>query len=231
MSKILRFKGANAPKYRFTNKTATAAEILLYGPIGRDMFGEGISAKAFDKQLKALGNPRSIELRIDSPGGSVFEGRTIYTRLAQHRARINVRIDGVAASAASFIAMAGDEIHIAEGGFFMIHDASAITMGNKEEHRKTLALLETVDDTILQTYVARTGLSAKQIREWMAAEKWFTGAEAKEFGFADEIMENKKIAACAYPDAFRNLPKQIDPRVIRVAAAREKMKGILENVQ
>ncbi len=231
MNKILRHPGARAPRFKFQNKAANAAEILIYGPIGQDFYGDGITAKSFDNQLKKLGNVRSIDLRIDSPGGSVFDGRTIYTRLVQHRAKINVYIDGVAASAASFIAMAGDNISIAEGGFFMIHDASAVTVGNKKKHEETLALLRTVDDTILQTYVARTGLSAKQIEEWMSDEKWFTGKEAVENRFADDLMENKKVAACAYPSAFRNLPPQLDPHKRRIAEGREKLQGILSNVE
>ena len=105
----------------------------MYGPIGEDFFGEGISAKNFASQLKELGAVRTIDLHIDSPGGSVTDARTIYTLLVEHKATINVKIDGFAASAASFIAMAGDEVAIAEGGFFMIHEARGITRGTANE--------------------------------------------------------------------------------------------------
>lgn len=215
-------------RYEFRNKTANSAEITLYGPIGEDFFGEGISAKRFTQELKGLGNVRNIDLHIDSPGGSVTDARVIYTRLVEHSAKITVKIDGYAASAASFIAMAGDDIQIAEGGFFMIHNARGISIGDAAEMEKTAALLRAVTDTIAQTYVARTAKSKKKIKDWMDAETWFNGSEAVSEGFADSLMANKQMVACSWPDQFRNLPKGLRPRAAKIATLKSRARTLLE---
>ncbi len=102
--------------YRVVNRGKDSAEIYLYGAIGGDWMGEGITAKQFADDLKALGPVKKIDLRINSEGGSVFDGKAMYSLLNAHSANITVHVDGLAASAASFIAMAGDTIEIAEGG-------------------------------------------------------------------------------------------------------------------
>lgn len=211
------------PKFEFKNKTANTGEVMIYGPIGEDYFGEGISGKTFAKELKALGNVRTIDLRVDSPGGSVTDARTIYTLLAEHPAKVNVFIDGYAASAASFISMAGDEISIAEGGFFMIHEARGVARGTADDMARAATLLKTISDTIAQTYVARTGQSKAQVAKWMAAETWFTGAEAVAAGFATKLMENKRITACAYPSEFKNLPIALRPTAVRARQVKARL--------
>jgi ATP-dependent Clp protease protease subunit len=118
----------SASGYRMVARGTDRAEIYLYGTVGADWFGEGVTAKQFAADLKGLGKVKTIDLRINSDGGSVFEGKTIYSLLAEHPAKVITRIDGLAASIASLIAMAGDEIHIAEGGFVMIHNAWTFTM-------------------------------------------------------------------------------------------------------
>jgi ATP-dependent Clp protease protease subunit len=117
----------------------------------------------FADDLKALGNVKTIDLRINSEGGSVFDGKAMYTQLVEHKAKVITHIDGLAASAASFIAMAGDEIEIAEGGFVMIHNAWLFAMGDARELRRTADLLDTVNGTIIDVYVARTKGDRKAI--------------------------------------------------------------------
>jgi ATP-dependent protease ClpP protease subunit len=118
-----------------------APRSMLYGVIGEiylyDWFGDGVTAKQFADDLKALGNVKTIDLRINSEGGSVFDGKAMYSLLNEHKAKIIVHIDGLAASAASFVAMAGDEIEIAEGGFVMIHNAYMVAMGDARELRRS----------------------------------------------------------------------------------------------
>jgi len=191
---------------------ANAADIYVYGPIGADWFGEGVSAKQFSDDLKKLGAVKTINLRINSEGGSVFDGRTMHTLLADHKARKVVHVDGLAASAASFLAMAGDEIVIAKGAFMMIHNSSIVTFGGADDLRRTADLLDSVNGTIRETYAARTKAPLDKIKDWMDAETWFTGAEAVAAGFADRLTEDMKVAASVRrPDQFRNLPVALRP--------------------
>lgn len=182
---------ANAVTRIEAKKAGKRGEIILYGSIGMDWFGDGITAKSFEKELKGLGTVEAIDLRINSEGGSVHDARAIYNLLVQHKARVDVHIDSLAASAASFIAMAGDTITIAESGFFMIHNATMIARGGAEDFRAAANFLETVNRTIADTYVARTGKKADQVKKWMDAETWFTGQDALDAGFATAIVKNK----------------------------------------
>jgi ATP-dependent Clp protease protease subunit len=196
--------------YRVVNRGKDDAEIYLYGVIGGDWFGEGVTAKQFADDLKSLGPVKKINVRINSEGGSVFDGKAMYSLLNEHPAKVTVHIDGLAASAASFIAMAGDEINIAEGGFVMIHNAYMRAMGDAREMRRAADMLETVNNTIIDTYVARTKGDRKTIMKMMDDETWMTGAEALKHGFADRMTENLKVAASVnHPDRFKNIPKSL----------------------
>lgn len=187
-------------EYSVKNKANDRGEIILYGTIGAGgWFDEGgVSAAQFAKDLKALGSVKSIDLRLNSEGGLVNDARAMYTLLTQHKAKVTVYIDGLAASAASFLAMAGEQIHIAESGFFMIHNARGVTRGTADDHEANTKLLRSFDAEIRKTYADRTGVSVAKVKEWMDAETWFTGAEAMEHGFASHLMENMRAAACAY---------------------------------
>jgi ATP-dependent protease ClpP protease subunit len=213
-------------RFEFTAKAGgTNAEIYLYGDIGGDFLGDGITADTFQKELNKLPKTvRTIDLRIDSMGGSVFDARTIYTLLVQHRAKIAVSIDGLAASAASFIAMAGDSIAISEGGFVMIHEARGIVRGTAADMEQSAKLLRQINSTIVDTYAARTGASKTQLNAWMVAETWFTGPDAVKNGFADSLMENKRIAACARPQDFKNCPAALLPARAKTQATIERIR-------
>jgi len=217
-------------RYQFINKNANTAEIILYGPIGKDYFGDGISGSSFTKELKALGDVRNIDLRIDSPGGAITDARVIYSRLVEHKAKINVKIDGYAASAASWIAMAGDSIAISEGAFIMIHNARGMAFGEADELEKTAKLLRTMSDTIADTYVARTKIAKKKIVSWMNEETWFTGIQAVENGFADEMMPNKQLNnCCSWSEMFRNTPRELLPKVARARDLKNRVAQLLNN--
>ncbi len=197
------------PNIKFLAKKH-AAEIIIYGDIGWD-----ITAKEFSDELKALGDVKDITVRINSFGGDVFDGVAIYSRLIDSGAKITVFIDGIAASAASVIAMAGKEIHIAEAGFVMIHDAWAMAVGNAAELIKTAARLEAVSEQIAGIYQRRTGLELAKIRTMMAAETEFNATEAVEFGFATEVFEAERLAAHYDPTRhhFKNPPSAtLQPR-------------------
>jgi ATP-dependent protease ClpP protease subunit len=206
-------------------KSEDAAEILLYGPIGADFFGDGIGAKKFSAELRKLGSVKTINLRIDSPGGMVSEARAIYTQLVEHSATINVFVDGLAASAASFIAMAGDKISVAEGGFIMIHEARGVAVGTSAAMLKAAEVLKAMTSAISDTYVARTGNARKKVDEWMRAETWFDGKTAVQNGFADELLANKtaKTATAAYSAAFEAYPRRLLPRSTKARNILKKM--------
>jgi ATP-dependent Clp protease protease subunit len=166
-----------------------ATVIEFYDEVG----AYGISAKAFSEKLKtATGN---VVLKINSPGGDVFDGVTIHNDIIAHRGKVRVEITGLAASAASIIAMAGDEIAIAENAFVMIHDSWGLTIGNRHDHSETEDLLAQIDQALAATYAARTGLSVADCAGMMDDETWLAGADAKAKGFADEILGSADVVA------------------------------------
>lgn len=196
------------------------AEIYIYEDVGESFFG-GVSAVQFRDDLKALGDVSRIALRLNSPGGDVFEGLAIYRMLAEHRATITAHIDGIAASIASIIAMSAKEIVIAEAGFLMIHNASGGVHGGAEDMRSMADTLDAITGSLVGIYKARTKAGDDQLKTWMDGETWFTGAEAVEHGFADKIAPNVSVSACLTAEVrtlhgFRHAPA----RLIRHAAPR-----------
>lgn len=172
-----------------------SAEILIYDEIGFSFWGESITAKQFVRDLADLGDVDTITVRINSPGGDVFDGVAIYNALRNHDARIVVQIDGIAASIASLIAMAGNEINMPANAFMLIHNAWGLAMGNAEDMRKIAAELDVVDQSIVATYVSRTKGSARKIRDIMAEDRLMDADEAKSLGLIDNIIDGVKLAA------------------------------------
>lgn len=169
---------------RFTVRAeADRAEIALYDEIGF----WGITADDMRRELDGI-DAAEILLRINSPGGDVFDGIAIYNDLVDHPARVSVEITGIAASIASIIAMAGDDIAIAENGFLMIHNASTIVWGNRHDMRAVADVLERIDGSLAGTYAAHTGAAAAAMAALMDEETWLVGAEAVEAKFADRCF-------------------------------------------
>lgn len=174
-----------APRSLRIEQKGTEATVYLYDVIGADMFG-GISAKEIVPQLAAL-DVSQINLRINSPGGDVFEARAIAAALSGHKAKTVAYIDALAASAATYIATACDEVRMAEGAFFMVHNAWTLAMGNANSLDEVAALLRKMDASIAADYIRKTGASDKQVKKWMDDETWFSAAEAQAAGFIDAI--------------------------------------------
>lgn len=202
-----------------------SAEILLYDAIvDSELEAEywgGVSAAGFVKALREV-TASTIHLRINSPGGSVFAARAIETALREHKARIVVHIDGLAASAATFIAMVGEEIIMSKGAMFMIHKAWTFAWGNADDLAAQAALLNKIDGTLVQTYADRTGQKAEDIAALMAAETWFTAQEAVDAGFVDSIAadaaEDTTQARAAWNlSAYQNVPHESQASVQRPA--------------
>lgn len=191
------------------NKADNAAEILIYEDIGEGFWTSGITAQGFLKDLRALGEIDSLDIRINSNGGSVFDGVAIYNALKRHPATKNVYVDGIAASIASVIAMAGDSITMGEGSFLMIHKASGLAVGNANEMRELADILEGIDAQLIDIYSNRTGLDSELINKMMDEETWMNSSEAIEKKFADSVGEKLKIAAHANIERFHNIPESL----------------------
>lgn len=180
----------------FWNFTAAAngndpPELILYGDISSESWwGDEITPRKFSEDLAALGNVQEITVRINSGGGDVFAANAIYTRLKDHPAKINVKIDGWAASAATIIAMAGDVVEIPANGIFMVHDPQMGVCGHfsAEEFRKIAAELEIIKQSIVNGYALKTGMPGDEIAALMETETWYDGQQAVDAGFCDKVM-------------------------------------------
>ena len=177
-------------------------EILIYDEIG----AFGVTAKQFADDLKAVGKAARITLRINSPGGSVFDGLAIHNSLKRLSARKTVWIDGIAASIASVVAMAGDEIVMPENAMMMIHDPAGIVVGTAPDMRAMADALDRIKGGLVAAYRDRTGKPDDEVERLMTAETWMTAAEAVAGGFADRVDKPAAISARFDLSRFRNAP-------------------------
>ena len=214
--KLLRDNAPNRMRNRAENLLPARAEsgeeatLYLYDVIVSDDFCGGVAAESFVKALNALDAPL-IHLRINSPGGDVFAARAVEAAIRNHPSRIVAHVDGYAASAASFVAVACD-VEIAPGGFFMIHKAWTFTAGNADELLHAAAMLEKIDASLVDTYAQKTGRPSEEIAAWMQAETWFSAAEALECGFADRVAEAAPKAQAAWDlSVYANAPAVAAP--------------------
>jgi ATP-dependent protease ClpP protease subunit len=218
--------------YRSTfagSEKATTATLYLYDFIGADLFGDGITAKRVIEDLAEIGQVETLDVRINSPGGDVFDGIAIHNALARFPAQVVVHIDGLAASAASLIAMAGDKILAAENSELMVHRPWTIAIGDGPEMRRTADQLDKAWSSILTTYADRTHRRAPKIEQLIDAaggELWMTAEEAVKEGFADGTEKPAKEAKMFGLSQFRAVPERLaavaaaDPMRERFAARR-----------
>ena len=178
-----------------------AATIYLYDVIDPYF---GIGAAEFNKELVAL-KGKTVRLRINSPGGDVFEARAMATAITQH-GNVVAHIDGLAASAATYVALAATSVEIADGSFFMIHNAWTFAYGNKDDLRKTANLLDKIDESIVADYAKKTGKTVDEIVAWMNAETWFTAQEAMDNSFVDSVFDGSKAENKWNVSAYANAP-------------------------
>lgn len=167
--------------------------IGIFDVIGEDYWtGEGVTDKRIAAALRAIGD-RDVTVNINSPGGDMFTGMSIYNLLREHPGRVTVKVLGVAASAASIIAMAGDVVQVARAGFLMIHNAWIYAAGNRHDFREFADYLEPFDASMADIYAARTGEEVKVIQKLMDAESWIGGSAAVDQGFADSLLPSDQI--------------------------------------
>ena len=197
-------------------KKGKRLELDLYGTVG-SFWDDGINAAKVVALLRNAEDVTEIECRINSMGGNAFDGIAIMNALKDHPAEVTVKVDGLAASAASIIAMAGDTIEMGEGSFLMVHRASGFVYGQADDMLKTAEILEKADGEIIDVYARRSKKPVETVRGWVDAETWFTGQEAVDAGLADKAVadpesKNKAAEALAGHGAifnFANLPESL----------------------
>lgn len=201
------------PWYKISAKS-DVSEIWLYDQIGKDWFGEGVTAKEFIAELNAIKSPR-IEMHINSPGGEVFDGAAIYNAILRHPATVTSFIDGIAASIASVIALAGERVVMAKNALYMMHNPSGMVIGRAEDMRKTADILDKVRDSMIGAYADKSKKPAEEIVALLDAETWLDADETVAAGFADAVGEKIEAAACAEfvpimaKMGFRKIPQRI----------------------
>ena len=166
--------------------------ISILEAIGEDWFGDGVTAKRISAALRSIGQ-KDVVVTINSPGGDYFEGLAIYNLLREHPAKVTAKIVGIAASAASVIAMAADEIQIARAGFLMIHNTWVVAAGDRHALRDAADWLEPFDTAAIDIYSARTGLDADEIGRMLDRETWIGGSDAVEKKFADSLLSSDDV--------------------------------------
>lgn len=199
------------PCFAFKAATAEAATLSIYDEIGF----WGVQAKDFTTQLREV-KAKTINVEINSPGGDVFAGLAIYNALRASGKEIVVKVMGVAASAASLIAMAGDKIVMPKNSFLMVHNPWSFAMGNAEELRKSADTLDKIGASLLQTYASRTGLPEDEIAAMLSTDTWLSADEALEKGFATEVVDEIKANA-SFDMARADLPENV--KAVFLAAA------------
>ncbi|MBR1658146.1 MAG: Clp protease ClpP [Synergistaceae bacterium] len=185
--------------WKITAKSNSDAEILLYDEISEYESEDWglMNAKGLINKVKALGNIQNITLRINCVGGDVFEAQAMYSYLKSHPANITVRVDGLAASAASVVAMAGNKVIMSAGALMMIHNPAGGVWGEAEDMRDTAEILDKIRDTIANVYVAKTGLDREKVISMMNDETWLTANEAHNLKFCDEVEGSVAVTAMA----------------------------------
>lgn len=197
--------------YRIENAANRKAVMSVFGYIGDSWDSESVTARKFFSQLQEL-DVDDIELHINSQGGSLPDGNAIYNALRNHKARVHVVVDGMALSAASVVAMAGDVVEMPENAMMMIHDPNTYASGNAEDMRKIADVLDKWKVGIVAAYRLKTGLPEERITAMMSEETWMTAREAKLLGFADQVGGAALIEACVHEDAFhrfRHAPMEV----------------------
>lgn len=208
--------------------------ITILDIIGEDYWsGGGVTSKRVAAALRAIGNAE-IFVDINSPGGDFFEGVAIYNLLRAHPAKVTVRILGMAASAASVIAMAGDDILIGKAGFLMVHNAWVVAMGNRHDLAEAAKTMEPFDDAMATLYSERASVKKSKAFEWMDAETWFNGEQAIEAGLADDYLPADQVKENqAKADASRsiNAVRRVDALLAKTGIPRSERRALLTGVK
>ncbi|MDQ0268881.1 head maturation protease, ClpP-related [Cytobacillus purgationiresistens] len=202
---------------KMSANNSNSADIFIYGEITKyawEEYGEH-SATTFKNELDALGDDlETINLYVNSPGGSVFEGVTIHNMLKRHKARVIAHVDALAASIASVIIMAADEIRMPSNSMLMIHNPWTFAIGNSAELRKQADDLDRIGNSSKQSYLQKAGdkITDEKLQELLDAETWLSAEEAYSYGLCDVVEDANQMAASVSDDLFakyKNVPKHL----------------------
>lgn len=205
------------------------ATISIYGPIGATWDGEGVTVKRISAALRSIG-AKDVTVNINSPGGDFFEGVAIYNTLREHKAKVTVNVMGLAASAASVIAMAGDEILMGEGSFLMIHNAWAVAVGNRHDMAEAAAFLEPFDSEMAALYANRSGMKVGEIVKLMDAETFIGSARAIDDGFADGLLERGSVTEDPNARGERKALAMVEAAMAKSGLSRSQRRDTLKSL-
>lgn len=209
--------------------------ITVYDVIGEDFWsGGGVTVNRIDAALRKIGPDRDVEVHVNSPGGDMFEGIAIFNRLLQHRGKVTVKVMGLAASAASIIAMAGDEILVGPASFIMIHNCWVMAMGDRHAMSETAGLLAPFDEAMAAVYAERTGGDLTEISAWMDAETWMAGPTAVARGFATGLLAQEDVAEDAAAGAKAretNAVRVAEINLCRAGATRASARALINQIK
>ncbi|OSZ41355.1 peptidase [Alcaligenes faecalis] len=205
------------------------ATISVYDTIGWSWEGEGVTAKRISAALRAIGG-RDVTVNINSPGGDFFEGVAIYNLLRAHPHKVTVQVMGLAASAASVIAMAGDEILMGDGAFLMIHNAWAIAIGNRHDMVAASEQLAPFDAAMADVYAARSGMTSAQTAALMDKETWINASQAVEDGFATGLMESSQITHETNAQGHKKYLALVEASMAKAGHSRSTRRDVLKNL-
>ena len=201
--------------------------ITMYDMIGSDGWSDGVTAKRIASALRSIGS-RDVTVSINSPGGDFFEGLAIYNLLREHPHKVTVKVIGLAASAASIIAMAGDEIQVARSGFVMVHNAWSVVIGNRHDLRAAATVMDQFDASMAELYSAAAGITKEAAAALMDAETWMTGQAAVDAGFAtallaaDEVVEEQEQTNAALA-----AKRRVDSLLAKAGLPRSERRALL----
>lgn len=193
--------------------------ISIYDSIGENWEGTGVTAKRIGGALRAIGE-RDVVVNLNSPGGDFFEGMAIYNLFREHKAKVTIRVLGVAASVSSVIAMAGDEILMGDGSFLMIHNAWAVAVGNRHDMADTAAVLAPFDAAMAALYAHRTGMSEAEAALLMDRETWIGAQQAVDDGFATGLLPSSEITRAAQASGARKPMALIEASMAKAGYSR-----------
>ncbi|MBU9461360.1 Clp protease ClpP [Burkholderia multivorans] len=204
-----------------------AAAISIYDSIGDNWEGTGVTAKRISAALRNIG-AREVTVNVNSPGGDFFEGVAIYNLLREHKAKVTVNVMGLAASAASVIAMAGDEILMGDGAFLMIHNAWAVAIGNRHDMAAAAATLAPFDAAMAKLYAQRAGISEETAAAMMDKETWIGADQAVKDGFATGKLDSAPIAMDTNTSSGRKAMALIEASMARAGYSRSMRRDALK---
>lgn len=201
----------------------------IYSQIGDTWDGTGVTPDKLAAFLEKSAG-KDVVVNINSPGGDFFDGLAMHTMLSEYDGGVTVKVVGLAASAASMIAMAGDEIFIAESGLIMIHNAWSCTCGNKNDFRESADILDRFDESMSKLYIKKTGMKAAEILSMMDDETWMDGADAVAKGFATKILGSKEVVEDETKSEYNATLRKLDVTLARAGMPRSDRRELIKEI-